>query len=54
VAVDRIDRILYRQRVLPEQLERARTRLAHLEREAASYGMLELLSGQQQQQVARQ
>jgi hypothetical protein len=54
VAVDRIDRILYRQRVLPDQLARARAHVANLEREAASYGMRELLSGQQQQKVAHQ
>ena len=35
----------YRIRILPEQLERARRRLQMLEREAARYGMFELLDG---------
>lgn len=35
--------ILYRQRVLPAQLERARNRVRHLEAEAARYGMTELI-----------
>ena len=35
--------ISYRIRILPEQLERARRRVEHLEREAERYGMLELL-----------
>ena len=35
-------RIQYRQRLLPEQLERARRRVEHLEREAARIGMQDL------------
>lgn len=35
--------ILYRQRALPDQLDRARRRVAQLEREALSLGMKELL-----------
>lgn len=37
--------LYYRARILPEQLERARRRVQMLEREAARYGMLDLLNG---------
>lgn len=39
----RVDHILYRQRFLPVQLERARAKVAALETEARRYGMTELL-----------
>ena len=36
----RVNRILYRQRILPEQLVRARARVAQLEKEAVSLGIV--------------
>ena len=36
--------ILYRMRVLPDQLERARRRVEMLEREAQRYGLTHLLT----------
>ena len=38
------DRLVYRVRILPEQLERARRRVQHLEAEAASLGLYDLLA----------
>lgn len=40
----RTEYVLYRVRMLPEQLERARRRVAMLEREAAELGMKDLLA----------
>ena len=34
-----VNHIIYRLRILPAQLERARRRVEHLEREAARYGI---------------
>lgn len=36
----RVNRIVYRQRILPEQLVRARARVAQLEKEAVSLGIV--------------
>lgn len=44
-----IAHMMYRQRKLPEQLERARARVAQLEREAARLGMAHLLEQKAQQ-----
>lgn len=38
----------YRIKMLPEQLERARLRVLHLEREAERLGLLDLLEGTKQ------
>lgn len=40
---DDTSRILYRMTYLPRQLERARMKVTHLEREAQRLGMTELL-----------
>lgn len=40
---------MYRQRILPKQLERARARVAQLEREAERLGMSHLLNQEQAQ-----
>ena len=39
----RMDRLYYRIRTFPKRLERVRTRMAILEREAAELGMTDLL-----------
>ena len=39
----RMDRLYYRIRTFPQRLERVRTRMAILEREAAELGMTDLL-----------
>jgi hypothetical protein len=41
---ERVRRILYRQRVLPDQLARARARVRQLEAEAAMIGMQSLVA----------
>lgn len=45
MAADQTTRILYRKYRLPEQLDRARRRVAMLEREAISLGMRDLVQG---------
>lgn len=40
----RAQQLVYRVRMLPEQLERARSRVAMLEKEAADLGMRDLLA----------